>query len=92
MTNTAKKTFEELTPEDCKDLKIEFAPGCFDDFDGTQEELDAFIAEITEMIHNGDMLDSAKAVDFETMMDEEPEVAEKLIRALSDNPTKRNVQ
>jgi hypothetical protein len=25
-------------------------------------------------------------------MDEEPEVAEKLIRALSDNPTKRNIQ
>jgi hypothetical protein len=92
MTNTAKKTFEELTPEDCKDLKIEFAPGCFDDFDGTQEELDAFIAEITEMIHNGDVLDSAKAVDFDTMMEEDPEVAEKLIRALSNNPVPRNIQ
>lgn len=92
MTNTAKKTFEELTTDDCKDLKIEFAPGCFDDFDGTQEELDAFMAEITEMIRNGDMLDSARAVDFETMMDEEPEVAEKLIRALSDNPAVRKLQ
>jgi hypothetical protein len=50
------------------------------------------MAEITAMIRNGDMLDSARAVDFETMMDEEPEVAEKLIRALSDNPTKRNIQ
>lgn len=26
--------------------EIEFAPGCFDDFDGTQEELDALIAEL----------------------------------------------
>jgi hypothetical protein len=92
MTNTAKKTFEELTTEDCKDLKIQFAPGCFDDFDGTQEELDAFMAEITEMIQNGDMLDSARAVDFDTMMEDEPEVAEKLIRALSDNPNVRKLQ
>lgn len=92
MANTAKKTFEELTPEDCKDLKIEFAPGCFDEFDGTQEELDEFIAEITAMIRNGDVLDNSKAVDFDTMMEEEPEVAEKLIRALSNNPTSRKIQ
>lgn len=32
--------------EDKKPLKLEFAPGCFDSFEGTQEELDEFIAEI----------------------------------------------
>ena len=32
-----------------KPLKIQFAPGCFDNFDGTQEELDALIAELEEM-------------------------------------------
>lgn len=26
--------------------EIEFAPGCFDDFDGTQEELDALVNEL----------------------------------------------
>lgn len=26
--------------------KVEFAPGCFDDFDGTQEELNALVKEI----------------------------------------------
>ena len=26
--------------------KVEFASGCFDDFDGTQEELDALVKEI----------------------------------------------
>lgn len=31
-----------------KPFKIEFAPGCFDQFDGTQEELDALMKEITE--------------------------------------------
>jgi hypothetical protein len=30
-------------------LKIEFAPGAFDGFEGTQEELDVLIGEITTM-------------------------------------------
>ena len=34
-------------------LKVVFAEGSMDDFDGTQEELDAFVAEIKEMIANG---------------------------------------
>ena len=32
-----------------KDMKIEFAPGCFDNFEGTQEELDEMIADIKNM-------------------------------------------
>jgi hypothetical protein len=34
--------------------KIVFAPGCFDDFEGTQAELDAFMAEIVEMLTDAD--------------------------------------
>jgi len=34
-------------------LKIEFAPGCFDNFDGTQEELDEIINEIRMMVDDG---------------------------------------
>ena len=30
-------------------MKITFAPGCFDNFEGTQEELDAMVAEIQDM-------------------------------------------
>jgi hypothetical protein len=33
-------------------LKINFAPGCFDNFEGTQEELDALQAEIQSMFEN----------------------------------------
>lgn len=36
-------------------MKIIFAPGCFDDFNGTQEELEAFITEITETLLSGDI-------------------------------------
>lgn len=32
-----------------KELKIQFAPGCFDNFEGTQEELDEMVAEIQKM-------------------------------------------
>jgi hypothetical protein len=35
--------------ENNKELKIEFAPGAFDNFEGTQEELDEMVAEIQKM-------------------------------------------
>ena len=35
-----------------KKLKVEFAPGAFDHFDGTQEELDELLAEIQNMFAN----------------------------------------
>ena len=37
-----------MTDKD-KPLKIEFAPGCFDNFDGTQEELDQLVQDIQNM-------------------------------------------
>jgi hypothetical protein len=35
-----------------KPLKIEFAPGCFDHFDGSQEELDKLLVELKTMFEN----------------------------------------
>ena len=32
------------------DKKVVFAPGCFDQFEGTQSELDEFVAEIQKMV------------------------------------------
>ena len=40
-------------------LKVIFAEGCFDDFDGTQEELAEFIADIQNMANNGTLMDGA---------------------------------
>ena len=34
-------------------LKVVFAEGSMDEFEGTQEELDALVAEIKEMVANG---------------------------------------
>lgn len=35
-----------------KKIKVEFAPGCFDNFEGTQEELDTLQQEIIDMFTN----------------------------------------
>jgi hypothetical protein len=72
------KQFEELTPEDMKDLKIEFAPGCFDNFEGTQEELDAFIKEITEMFRNGEAQKLARPLDLDDLDEEDMEMLARL--------------
>lgn len=86
------KTFEELQPEDFSKLKIEFAPGCFDDFDGTQEELEEFIAEITRMFQTGEVQEMARSVDLDELIEEDPEYAEKIIRSLSTDRPARNLQ
>jgi len=38
--------------EQTKPLQVEFAPGAFDDFEGTQQELDELMKEITDMFAN----------------------------------------
>ena len=44
---------------DKKELKVEFAPGCFDDFEGTQEELQDLIAHIRQMASDGTIFDDS---------------------------------
>lgn len=61
------KKLEELTPEEMKDLKIEFAPGCFDNFDGTQEELDELISTIKEMFASGEAIKNARPIDLDNL-------------------------
>jgi hypothetical protein len=46
-----------------KDLKIEFAPGCFDNFEGTQEELQEMIAMLHQMVADGTLDDNSTPVD-----------------------------
>ena len=74
-----------------KALKIEFAPGCFDNFEGTQEELDEMIAEINKMFESGELEANATTVDFDSLIDEDPELAEVLFARL-ENDGKRNLQ
>lgn len=50
--------------EDKKPLKIVFAPGSLDNFDGTQEELDAMIAEIQSLADSGELENRAVPIDL----------------------------
>lgn len=65
-----------------KKMKLEFAPGCFDNFEGTQEELDDLVAEIQRMFESGEMEANAVQVDLDTLIEEDPEYAEAIARSL----------
>jgi hypothetical protein len=41
--------------EEKKPVKVTFVPGCFDQFDGTQEELDELMQQIQEMADSGEL-------------------------------------
>ena len=56
---------------DKKKPTITFAPGCFDSFEGTQEELDALMAEIVEMFESGEF--EGKAISLDDLEDDEIE-------------------
>lgn len=74
---TDKKEFDELNETELNELKIEFAPGCFDQFEGTQEELDELISSIKEMFASGKAQELARPLDMEDLSDEDLELLEK---------------
>ena len=78
------KTLDQLTPEELKELKIEFAPGCFDNFEGTQEELDELIGEIKAMFENGTIRERARQITEDDFDDLPEEVQLQLARVLLD--------
>jgi hypothetical protein len=51
-----------------KKPEVVFAPGCFDDFEGTQEELDAFVAEIYRLTESGELLEHAEEFNIDELM------------------------
>lgn len=74
-----------------KPLKIVFAPGCFDTFEGTQEELDEFVAEINDLVQSGEIFEKSTPVDFDSLSDDDMDALEKIINAIqndSDTPTR----
>jgi hypothetical protein len=61
-------------------LKVVFAPGALDSFDGSQEELDALVAEITETFANmpaEELAAQSREIDLEQLaadLDLNPEI------------------
>ena len=48
-----------------KPINVTFAPGCFDDFEGTQEELDLLMSELVTMFSETDVFKNAKVVSLD---------------------------
>jgi hypothetical protein len=68
-------------------LKLVFAPGCFDDFEGTQEELNELIADIQSKFDDGSLLEDSRAVDIDDLDEEQLAALESMVE--HDN---RNIQ
>lgn len=73
-----------------KKLRVEFAPGCFDEWDGTQAELDEFVRQITSMAESGELAEGMPVTE-ETLADMDPEDQERLLMILA-RETKRSLQ
>ena len=48
-----------------KEIKIVFAEGCFDNFDGTQEELQEMIAQIRQIASDGTLQEKSQPIDID---------------------------
>ena len=77
-------------------LTIEFAPGCFDNFEGTQEELDALMLEIQTAFENGELEESSMELTDEAFEELPDEIKDKLLDMLMSEDEeidiKRNLQ
>ena len=69
-----------------KKIKIEFAPGAFDSFEGTQEELDAFIAELHRMAESGELEEQSVSLDSDQAWLELTEEEQAMISAAINRP------
>jgi hypothetical protein len=85
---TDKKIEDGMTNIDPSMIKIEFAPGCFDTFDGTQEELDGLIAEITRMVRSGEIHEKSRPIDFDDPTDEDIEAIEYMLQSTQNEERK----
>jgi hypothetical protein len=48
-----------------KKLKVIFSPGCFDGFEGSEEELAELLAEIHKMAEDGTIMENARQLSEE---------------------------
>jgi len=70
-----------------KKLELVFAPGCFDSFEGTQEELDELVQEIQRMFDSGEFMEKSEPVNLDEMDDG---ILEALVSEIDMEPRKLN--
>lgn len=72
---------------DGKEIKIVFEPGCFDSFNGTQEELDELMAEIQSLVESGEIFERSEVIVEEDI----PEWIEEHLAGLDAEDRKRKL-
>ena len=74
-----------------KPLQIVFDPGCFDNFEGTQAELDEFVAQIQAMAESGLLFENSVEMTDEDLAELDEETRQQIIRALERGDDKRSL-
>jgi hypothetical protein len=74
-----------------KPLKVIFDPGCFNNFEGTQEELDEFVKQIQEFAESGLLFENSTELTDEDIEDLDEDTRQQIIRALERNDDKTSL-
>ena len=74
-----------------KPLKVIFDPGCFNNFEGTQEELDEFVKQIQEFAESGLLFENSVELTDEDIEDLDEDTRQQIIRALERGDDKRSL-
>jgi hypothetical protein len=86
------RKFDDITQEEMQEMELEFAPGCFDDFEGTQEELDLLIEHINEAFRSGKFAEESRELTDEEFESLNETTQLKLLGMLdADKTPKRNL-
>jgi hypothetical protein len=75
-----------------KKPEVIFDPGCFDELDMTQEELDGFVAMIQKMAEDGSLEANSRQLTDEDIAEMDEETRNKLLGALENVDTPRKLQ
>ncbi len=65
-----------------REIKVVFQPGCFDNFEGSQEEPDSLVKEIQDMVADGSLFENSKILTEDDLDDLPPELLASIARDL----------
>jgi hypothetical protein len=74
-----------------KPLKVVFDPGCFDNFEGTQAELDEFVTQIQEFAESGLLFENSVELTDEDIDELDEDTRQQIIAALERDNGKRSI-
>jgi hypothetical protein len=74
-----------------KPLRVVFDPDCFDNFNGTQAELDEFVKQIQEFAEAGLLFENSVELTDEAIEELDEETCQQIIQALERGDDKRSL-